>query len=1177
MSYLASLTPHETAREVLDELLLGGDEFFRWKEGDPSYVPVHLSIDPQGYYILETPKGQALISEKKKRTHDLLLVSDMSPGRIRRCRNMANLMEAQGLELKAEKEDCFMCLVERIQGSDSGVHYIVNTSYTYFAHTDPGVIAHWCEAVNKLCYHTAQLNMDLFHQLDKILVKLKFEFVNEAGIIEMKNFQKILGLHNNKKKQIVEVLGQLRVLQESNTNLIIADMLTLDSIWEFYSRFGLRQDLESVFYSRSSNRPFLEVQKYVKFLNDEQKDLRRNIQLYPKTTVRPTLQMIRKFEIESKLEGDSEKRITFDCFHKLLMSDNSSAVDRSFLSRSEDLNFSLSNYFINSSHNTYLTGNQIASHSSVEMYIQALLLGSRCIELDCWDGNTEPVITHGNTLCSRIYFEEVVRAIADFAFLKSDLPIILSFENHCSPAQQHIMARYCIKYFGSKLLDHPLTRYPLDPGAPLPPPSALRNKILIKNKKGNHTQEPAESSGTTVDDKADRDDEELETDSVDQKLKDLVNYVEPIKFKSFEQSENLRFNYQMSSFSEVKALDNMQAEGENFRRYNITHFSRIYPAGARINSSNYMPQLFWNAGCQMVALNYQTPDLSMQLNQAKFEYNGNCGYLLKPELLRNADITFDPFSQTQPGNNVPTVLELKIISAQYLGAFFKDVQVQCELFGLPADTCRGQKHKNKWTKFVPYNGVLASWDYEKDKPIQFPRIICEELALLRLAVVDDNNNLVAHKVLPVNYLETGFRHIFLRDKYNHSIPLASLFVHIKLEDYVSPEMLCYVKMLENPEIVKNQPVNQEETDEAVFRQEALDALLYGTDIENTEPRSNKVKESPSSPPDPAKVIGPLDPNIEYDQPHIRTKRIHSDSLLKTPPKFPGNSTSSLPSARNVSQMDKLSGKPLPVIAAARNRNMITPLSIEFILKDCKEYNRMVKKNQKESEDLERYFGKESCKEVQKGGAHLRRMETMDVQISKLEKEKKKLVSRPSKLLKMQTISEELEKLRESREKQIDMFEAQQKVNIKSVEGNKARASAEQQRLQEITHKKLALKLVTENHQKLRDSFITKVQSSERKQLDKEIEIKKNEMIQSMMKMEHIQPDMLASVSKMIESQQADLKAIHEWELKCFQEISDRILGELEIEISQLDQSSAKSNSVSLVTGIDVLVSPPPSD
>ena len=30
----------------------------------------------------------------------------------------------------------------------------------------------------------------------------------------------------------------------------------------------------------------------------------------------------------------------------------------------------------------------------------------------------------------------------------------------------------------------------------------------------------------------------------------------------------------------------------------------------------------------MVALNFQIPDLAMQLNQGKFEYNGNCGYVV---------------------------------------------------------------------------------------------------------------------------------------------------------------------------------------------------------------------------------------------------------------------------------------------------------------------------------------------------------------------------------------------------------------------------------------------------------------------------------------------------------------------------------------------------------------------
>ncbi|XP_023247877.1 1-phosphatidylinositol 4,5-bisphosphate phosphodiesterase beta-4-like, partial [Copidosoma floridanum] len=88
---------------------------------------------------------------------------------------------------------------------------------------------------------------------------------------------------------------------------------------------------------------------------------------------------------------------------------------------------------------------------------------------------------------------------------------------------------------------------------------------------------------------------------------------------------------------------------EQFVNYNKRQMSRIYPKGTRVDSSNYMPQVFWNAGCQMVALNYQTPDLPMQLNQGKFEYNNMTGYLLKPDFMRRPDKNFDPFSEGVDG------------------------------------------------------------------------------------------------------------------------------------------------------------------------------------------------------------------------------------------------------------------------------------------------------------------------------------------------------------------------------------------------------------------------------------------------------------------------------------------------------------------------------------------------
>ena len=46
----------------------------------------------------------------------------------------------------------------------------------------------------------------------------------------------------------------------------------------------------------------------------------------------------------------------------------------------------LAQYFIASSHNTYLSGNQLTSESTIAAVEHALRLGIRVIELDVWDG-----------------------------------------------------------------------------------------------------------------------------------------------------------------------------------------------------------------------------------------------------------------------------------------------------------------------------------------------------------------------------------------------------------------------------------------------------------------------------------------------------------------------------------------------------------------------------------------------------------------------------------------------------------------------------------------------------------------------------------------------------------------------------------------------------------------------
>lgn len=60
------------------------------------------------------------------------------------------------------------------------------------------------------------------------------------------------------------------------------------------------------------------------------------------------------------------------------------------------------------------------------------------------------------------FWQDVILAIRDCAFVTSDWPIILSFENHCCRAQQYKLAKYCDEILGDLLLKEPIPESPVN-------------------------------------------------------------------------------------------------------------------------------------------------------------------------------------------------------------------------------------------------------------------------------------------------------------------------------------------------------------------------------------------------------------------------------------------------------------------------------------------------------------------------------------------------------------------------------------------------------------------------------------------------------------------------------------------------------------------------------------------
>ncbi|PFH58463.1 hypothetical protein XA68_13669 [Ophiocordyceps unilateralis] len=385
-----------------------------------------------------------------------------------------------------------------------------------------------------------------------------------------------------------------------------------------------------------------------------------------------------------------------------------------------DLSWPLCSYFISSSHNTYLSGNQLSSDSTAEAYTKVLLRGCRCVEIDVWDGvgydsdsdssadvvqekEKKPRSRLGtlrgrlpDSLAARLEKTSLGRRIgvteAKDGVVDEQRAVDVTMEPrvlHGYTLTRHVPFRdvcHAIRESAFTVTDLPLivslevhcsprqqavmvdiiqdawqgllVTTPSAAPDSLPSPDALRRKILVKVKYvPPHHAEPIDSESG---DETAPPVRPTKLSNMTHALSRLGIYTQAVSFKAWTQPE-AKMPTHIFSLSESKFLDHDDENPVELFEHNRHYLMRVYPSGLRIGSSNLYPPVFWASGAQVVALNWQQADEGIMLNEAMFANSD--GYVLKPEGFRPRLASTSASTSTGPRRQTLS-LTLTFLAAQ---------------------------------------------------------------------------------------------------------------------------------------------------------------------------------------------------------------------------------------------------------------------------------------------------------------------------------------------------------------------------------------------------------------------------------------------------------------------------------------------------------------------------------
>ena len=675
-------------------------------------------------------------------------------------------------------------------------------SMTYFDH-------------NKQMLKCLHLVTDTSHDLKRLLCTIKLfrdmkETFSKSYLIDLPDLSKVKysimveGLETIEKEKKLLLLFEdvLKYCKKLDINLIPAQLRVFFDAVKAPDQMGLDFEAFKRFVTLLRYRHDLAgIYKNVGCRNVMDSDLFRNFICNIQKEAWLTEELEKVFR---KYCSDQADSWSIDDFNQFLNSRYLSYIKEPF--RAEGYyTHPLNEYFILSSHNTYLQGRQFAGESSVPGYIRALQRGCRCLEIDIWnntvDDTLEPIVNHGRTFSKGIKLSDVLLTIKKFAFDRSNLPVILSLEIHCSIPAQKIAVDVLKRTFGSSLVLSPLTKRNV-----LPSPVELLNKVLIKVKRTDSELNSVDDTGsfttcTTGTSFSESTESFVPRSSLSEKAlklrkrkttqicKELSNlgiYCQGLKFRNFSLPESKTYNH-CFSMSE-KAINSMLKDpmtAEYVDKHNRRFFMRVYPSKFRLSSSNFIPLNYWAHGVQIVATNWQTYDLGQQLNEAFFDSVAGNGFILKPLDLRRPTLksTMRNFVEKTSKNQIFTI---NVISAQQLHRPLNldalNPYVSFEILGAESVLWNEQSSLSN-TKVFAGNGFNPIWNEEFSGSFLHS---CE-LVFVRLTIYTsasptepDLPKEIGSVIFNIFNIKQGYRYLRLRDCCGELLLHSTLFVQINV-------------------------------------------------------------------------------------------------------------------------------------------------------------------------------------------------------------------------------------------------------------------------------------------------------------------------------------------------------------------------------------------------------------